>query len=96
MLRCGYMHYAIATLFLLIAAPAFAASSTEDEATRQESEVLRLLNEDKEERTSLHDDIFDDVTTGTASDTHENCREVTVRYRLSDGRIETRNVDRCR
>ena len=65
--------------------------------TRQESEVLKLLNGDKQERTRLHDDITDDVTTdGVSSDTHENCREVTVRYRLSDGSIETRKVDRCR
>lgn len=98
MLRFGYMHQAfIALLLLIIAAPAFAASSIEEEVTRQEFEVRKLLNEDKQERTRLHDDITDDATTdGVSSDTHENCREVTVRYRRSDGSTETRKVDRCR
>ena len=91
------MYPALVALLLLIIAPAMAAPSVEEEVTRAELEVRQLLNEDHEqERSGLHDDIFADAATdGFASDIQEDCRNVPVRYRRSDGVTVVRKVNRC-
>jgi hypothetical protein len=91
------MYPALVALLLFLAAPAIAAPSIEEEVTRAELEVRQLLNEDHEqERSRLHDDISSDAATdGLASDIQEDCRNVPVRFRRSDGVIVTRKVNRC-
>ena len=94
---CFTMYPALVALLLFLTAPAIAAPSIEEEVTRAELEVRQLLNEDHEqERSRLHDDISSDAATdGFASDIQEDCRNVPVRFRRSDGVIVTRKVDRC-
>jgi hypothetical protein len=91
------MYPLLVAFLLVISSTAVAAASVQDEVTRGELEVRRLISDDPEqERSRLHDDIYDDAATdGFASDIQEDCRNVTVRYRRSDGVTVTRKLNRC-
>jgi hypothetical protein len=84
-------------IFLLLCGTAVAASSVEEAPIRVELEARDTAQEDaRNERGILYDDIeLDAKTDGFSSDIQEDCRNHTVRYRRSDGRVITRKVDRC-
>ena len=97
-LRFSFTMYPALVALLLMTAPSMAAPSVEEEVTRAELEVRQLLlnEEHAQERSRLHDDIFADAATdGFASDIQEDCRNVPVRYRRSDGVTRMRKVNRC-
>jgi hypothetical protein len=84
-------------IFLLLCGTAVAAPSVEEAPIRVELEARDTAQEDaRNERGILYDDIeLDAKTDGFSSDIQEDCRNHTVRYRRSDGRVITRKVDRC-
>jgi hypothetical protein len=90
-------HAVLPVIMLLLCGTALAAPSVEEKPIRVELEARDTAQEDaRNERGLLYDDIeLDAKTDGFSSDIQEDCRNNTVRYRRSDGRVITRKIDRC-